>query len=101
MEVRAAIWLVLWLRIPVKAGIPGALSVDLYSKRRENTIATQFQNRKYACMRWRHKFEWIKTILYVHRKGWQLIVTWNTTFSMQSHAVDNGCVPKLTPVKRT
>ena len=31
-------------------------------------------------MRWRHKFEWIKTILYVHRKGWQLIVTWNTTF---------------------
>ena len=49
----------------------------------------------------RYKFEWIKTILYVHRKGWQLIVTWNTTFSMQSHAVDNGCVPKLTPVKRT
>ena len=43
-EVRAAIWLVLWPRLPVKAGIPGGLSVDLYTaKEGENVYEMEAQ----------------------------------------------------------
>ena len=47
-----------------------------------------------------YEMETSLTIPYIHRKGWQLLLGIQH-FNMQSHAVDNGCGPKLTPVQRT